>query len=92
MSKGLNARQRQRRQPAASPARTVEPRGAAPRAEGPPDWARPPLTPQRKALAVLSVALALWVAFLLGLYVKSMSPGGGNVAPGEALPATSTSR
>jgi len=33
-----------------------------------------PLKPQKKLLIVLSVALALWVAWLIGLYARTVYP------------------
>jgi hypothetical protein len=35
---------------------------------------KPPLAPQRRWLMVLSIIFALWVLFLIGLYVKTVYP------------------
>jgi hypothetical protein len=34
----------------------------------------PPLKPQKKLLIILSIALAIWVAWLIGLYVRTVYP------------------
>lgn len=50
-----------------------------------PEWAAPPLKPQRRLLVVLSVVLALWVAYLLVLRFATVHP---DAEPHKTAPAT----